>query len=378
VTIFSESLSLEDQLRKTNNRPSGFDYLRIILSISVVAWHSIEVCNGLTAVHLAWKSALRIPVFFILPSFFCLSGFLVSGSLLRVQKITTFLSLRAIRIFPALIVEVLLSALLIGPIFTRGTLINYLSSPLFRSYFLNIIGDIHYILPGVFINNPMPTVNAQLWTIPYELYCYATIVFLWVSGFLKNRTLVIISTIGLIIFVYVNLYIRGTIPNHFDRPPGKSLIISFLMGVIIFIFRERIRFNIFLFALSTILYIYLMFIPQTQYVAPIPIAYMTVYIGMTNPKNISALYSGDYSYEIYLYGYPIQQVISDILPQFRYWAIHFLLSLSVTILISIFSWQFIESKIIMRRKNIVNALGQMAYLVKRYTRGYFGARDRIG
>jgi peptidoglycan/LPS O-acetylase OafA/YrhL len=46
--------------------------------------------------------------------FFALSGFLVAGSPERSKTLLTFLGLRAIRIYPALGVEVVLSALLIG------------------------------------------------------------------------------------------------------------------------------------------------------------------------------------------------------------------------------------------------------------------------
>jgi peptidoglycan/LPS O-acetylase OafA/YrhL len=87
-----------------------------------------------------------------------------------------FLGLRAIRIFPALFVEVILSALILGPLVTTLPPQLYFSDPLFFNYLLNAIGDVHFLLPGVFADNPWPrVVNGQLWTIPYELYCYCAI-----------------------------------------------------------------------------------------------------------------------------------------------------------------------------------------------------------
>ena len=87
--------SLDDQLKLTQGRPSGFDYLRIILSVSVVAWHTILVLHGQPAERPYWTGLTRPFPFFILPSFFALSGFLVAGSLDR-NDLPAFLTLRKI------------------------------------------------------------------------------------------------------------------------------------------------------------------------------------------------------------------------------------------------------------------------------------------
>ncbi len=62
--------------------------------------------------------------------------------------------LRALRLIPALAVEVTLSALLLGAFFTTLPLGRYLSSPELISYFGNVVGLVHFTLPGVFEHNP--------------------------------------------------------------------------------------------------------------------------------------------------------------------------------------------------------------------------------
>ena len=120
-----------------------------------------------------WHSWARPFVGIILPMFFALSGFLVAGSLERNKSPISFFGLRIIRLAPALLVEITLSAIILGPIFTTFSIQAYFSDPLFYSYFLNVVGYIHYTLPGVFTQNPVPSiVNSQLWTIPFELKCY--------------------------------------------------------------------------------------------------------------------------------------------------------------------------------------------------------------
>jgi peptidoglycan/LPS O-acetylase OafA/YrhL len=167
IPIFGTRLSLKDRFIATNGHPSGFDYLRLWLAISVVAVHSPMTTNG------DHHRPLNAYVRAVLPMFFALSGFLVAGSLERSKTLLTFLGLRVIRIYPALVVEVVLSAFLIGVFVTTYPLAGYFSDPLFFLYLRNALGDIHYFLPGVFANNPWPgVVNFQLWTVPFELLCY--------------------------------------------------------------------------------------------------------------------------------------------------------------------------------------------------------------
>src|SRR5207245_877255 len=134
-----------------------------------------------------WTTPLRPLLRAIVPMFFTLSGFLVAGSLERCQTLISFMGLRAIRIYPALMVEVLLSAFLIGTCITSDSIKDYFTDSEFREYLLNSIGDIHYNLPAVFENNPFPRiVNSQLWTVPYELGCYLTLAGLAILG-IKRR-----------------------------------------------------------------------------------------------------------------------------------------------------------------------------------------------
>ena len=122
-----------------------------------------------------------------LPMFFALSGFLVTASALRTRRLIPFLGLRVLRLLPALFVEVTLSAIILGAIFTQLPLSQYYASPMFWSYFLNIIGDIHFFLPEVFTNNNTDIVNSNLWTLPWELQCYIVMSVMIVTGVVFRR-----------------------------------------------------------------------------------------------------------------------------------------------------------------------------------------------
>src|SRR5690606_37195273 len=125
----------------------------------------------------------------LLPLFFALSGHLVSGSLDRSNSLGVFLGLRALRIFPALAIDPLLCALVLGPLVPTLPLMEYHQHRQLLEYFQNILGIIHYHLPGVFEDNPITEVNGQLWTIPAELECYILLAALAAVGMHRRRAL---------------------------------------------------------------------------------------------------------------------------------------------------------------------------------------------
>jgi peptidoglycan/LPS O-acetylase OafA/YrhL len=89
--------------------------------------------------------------------------------------------------------------------------------------------------------------------------------------------------------------------------------------------------------------------PATSYLAPLPIAYVTMFIGLQNPGKIRLIAAGDFSYGVYLYGFPIQQTVARLLPDHRVWYIHFPASLTIAAMFAWLSWTMIESPILVRK-----------------------------
>src|SRR6266700_475574 len=94
----------------------GFDMLRVGLAFAVVCWHSFHIAQGephpITSLHVFW-----FPGYAILSMFFALSGFLITASAMRLS-LGNFIINRGLRIVPALLVEVVLCAIVLGAIFT--------------------------------------------------------------------------------------------------------------------------------------------------------------------------------------------------------------------------------------------------------------------
>lgn len=337
--------SLGDRYSATGGHPSGFDYLRVALSVSIIAVHSCLTSYGLAANDALYDSPLGRLCNLLVPMFFALSGYLVAGSLQRCRTLGMFLGLRAIRIFPALFVEVILSAFILGPLVTTLPPQLYFSDPLFFKYLLNAIGDVHFLLPGVFADNPWPrVVNGQLWTIPYELYCYCALAIVALLGLKKWRVLgpifVVVVAIGYLLWILHGAdssVVPGT--NGVRKP---FLVATFLAGVSIYHYRDVLPWSGLYGVAALAGSIALPSLGQyAGFFAPVPVAYATICFGLMNPSR-KILRGADYSYGIYLYGYAVQQTMMHFVPMARVWYLNVLISLPIAILVAAASWHLVE------------------------------------
>jgi peptidoglycan/LPS O-acetylase OafA/YrhL len=352
----------------TRGRSTGFDYLRIGLATAVVLWHAFTTSYGTPFAYSFLTSPLRPLVAPIVPAFFALSGFLVAGSLFR-NSIITFVGLRAIRIYPALAVEVLLSAFILGPLLTTVPLTTYFQSPIFWKYMLNLAGYIHYQLPGLFIDNPVPNVvNGQLWTVPWELTCYVALTAFAVFRIVRFRLLFLLVTVFWMIgLVVVDVFMRHGSINQENGVTGYALVIPFLSAVAIFLYRNWLPWTQGLFVASAVVSIILFLVPGGDYLAGFPVAYATIYVGLLNPRKVSFLRGADYSYGLYIYHYAIQQALVFLMPGARHWYVVFPISLVLAGAFAAFSWHIVEKPVLGSRTWLLppidRAVGRLARLL---------------
>ena len=341
----------------------GFDFLRVVLSVSVVAWHVDAAFSGdgtLDQQRLIW-----FPGYGILAMFFALSGFLIAGSAGRLS-LGNFLINRGLRILPALFVEVVLSAFVLGVLFTKLPASVYFGSFQTWHYLTNIIGIINYVLPGVFLAHPTSYVNLSLWTVPYEYGCYALISFIMVFGLLK-RPSALLSMAGFVILVGLIAMLFGAMPDaggvankvlsRFFIGHQSRLFVAFLLGITVYIWRDRIVYSHYLAIICVVTCVIIAALgpadhlgfPVINLIAAPCLVYFTAYLGVSNLPVLPLFHRGDYSYGIYLYGFPIQQVIFDVIPV-KSEPLQFILAAVAISFFAAFSWHCIEKPILRMRK----------------------------
>lgn len=341
VMFFSGDTVMAVMDRNRGSGP-GFDWVRIGLSLSVILLHSFHTSYG----YRPWASLSNGPsgpLFAgVLPMFFGLSGFLVAGSALRTRNLKVFLSFRVLRIMPALVTEVTLSALVLGTLMTTYSLRDYFSDPRFFTYFGNIIGWVHFYLPGVFEGNPRPgIVNQNLWTLHPELISYAVMAALMVSSVVYNKKmLTMVWAAATVVLFIVNIY-TGMFEPH-GVYPGKILVYFFVTGIVAFHWREHIVLNGKLAILSIVVAYILYWYPNTTFFIQFPLIYLMLWLGMQAFPRINWLQRGDYSYGLYLYAYPVQQTLVMTFLWSREWYINFAMTVPITLGIAMLSWHYVE------------------------------------
>jgi peptidoglycan/LPS O-acetylase OafA/YrhL len=134
-------------------RANNFDAVRLAAALSVVFSHSFLIAEGSEAnepfVRITGnQSILGLVGVFV---FFIISGYLVTESYCRHPAPGRFAVRRMLRIYPGLVVNVLVCALLIGPLVGALPLGTYLLSPELRQFLEETLtldpGPLH--LPGV-------------------------------------------------------------------------------------------------------------------------------------------------------------------------------------------------------------------------------------
>jgi peptidoglycan/LPS O-acetylase OafA/YrhL len=357
--------SLADVANATRGVGPSFSFIRIMLALLIFLAHTIYVnSDQLTAVvtsvrvdSVSWFDSVwqfilntksRVYVSFV-PMFFVLSGFLVAGSAARAKSIPTFFYFRFLRIFPALCVEVALAAIILGAVFTTLPLSQYFSDWQFYRYFGNILGFVTFELPGVFISNPLSgIVNANLWTLPAEFYCYFIMGLLLFLNVMKpGHWFGILLAIALVAMAALNLFWGIFVtPSVYSTPVVTAY---FLAGVATYKYADKIPMNPLLFVVACIVLAILMPYPEAAVVLVPAITYITIFFGFLPHFGFKALDKSDYSYGMYLYGFPIMQSFIALFPDASRLTIA-VTSLATTVVFAALSWHYIEKPFLALKK----------------------------
>ncbi len=333
----------------------GYDQIRLLLSVAILFWHSVLISYGQDWALAFWASPFSALLAVLLPMFFGLSGFLVMGSALRVRSLGVFALFRALRIAPALATEVTLSALIVGPVLTVMPLRDYFTSPMLFEYFTSLFGWIHFRLPGLFTSNPVPeVVNSSLWTVGPELLCYVVLSIFIVTGIYKRPALIVS-----VVFGYIAICIAADrLPQASfldNRVPTRVLVLCFLLGNLLYALRDRVPFSSALTAASGIFGILgLHYASEADatlltYPALLLVVYFVNALGLTRLPAIPVTRYGDYSYGIYLFGFPVQQAVMMCQPG-RNPLVNFAVALPVTFALAVLSWHYVEKPVLNLRR----------------------------
>ena len=331
---------------------NNFDLARLIAAFLVLFTHGFELLGNLQhePLYMITNGKLRCSTIGLYIFFFT-SGFLVTKSFLNTNTIGEFIWKRFLRIFPALIMIVLISVFIIGPIFTSLSLRNYFSNFLTYQYLFTTSGIyIRHILPGVFEGNSHYDhgVNGSLWSISLELKLYFLLI---LFGTLKKKgvkgifTYLLFACMLFLILLYFNLW---DIQSYFSFL-HFSLFILFWLGSFCCINYNKIILNpLILLALGMIWLICIYYLEPLRIFFELAFfIYLTLFCCYTK-KTISL--NIDLSYGFYIYAFPITQIVIEVIGK-KEAAILISVVIIIASIVSYGSWKLIEKKFLGMKKN---------------------------
>lgn len=322
-------------LRKNNN----FDLLRIIAATAVIVYHSFAInpswnITDPTKLLLTYVTTggLAVKVFFFI------SGLLVTNSLIRNRSLLQFVISRAFRILPGLYFVILLPSLVIGPLLTKLPINEYFTSPLLIEYIShNLIIDTRYFLPGVGFDNPHGF-NGSIWTIRYEVYCYLVLALLYVVGVYKSK---ILSNIICFVILFEPITpFKGWLFASSDNNAIYLLAPCFALGSLIAINQGSYKPSAW-HALALIVLSFFFRNHEAFFALLICSAACLFSLRLSSYQWFVGLkVKNDISYGVYLWGFPLQQILSGyhgLGP-----VIGILAPILLTYSVALLSWKYIE------------------------------------
>lgn len=338
----TDAVYLSDILAPDRN---SFGAIRLAMAVAVLFSHSYlfrfgavgsEPLESWTG-HSLGEHAVQV--------FFFLSGILIAQSFDRSRNLVAFAAARALRIFPGLIVCVLATALLLGPVVSRLDGVAYFTDARLAAYILKTAGLVtgSAPLPGVFTDLPTaPLVNMSLWTLKYEVVCYFAVALLGVAGLFepKWRSYAVGSLALLVAFAFVGEPKPAETFTTFDNV--RYFTVYFGTGTLAYLLRDRIVIHpllalpllgVFLNAIGT---------RFAEVSAALFLGYATLVAASLSFGPLSrATREHDYSFGVYIYAAPTQQTLLQWMPEIDPLALSFW-SLAAVVPLAYLSWTYIE------------------------------------
>lgn len=324
---------------------NNFSALRLMMALAVLVSHAVFLATGqFSAEPLVALTGYSLGQYGV-QGFFILSGIVVTQSLVKRGDLVDYGRARALRIFPALIVCVLVTALIVGPTFSALGGAAYFKSFAVVQYILKTLslstGSAQ--LPGLFPTNPAPgVVNQSLWTLKYEVTCYLMLAGLaalvWrVEARRKLATAMVAAWAIVMLVARPNLLHENTFIETL-----AYFALFFGTGAVAFLMRDAIKLSWLPLIVLFAVFVECMDTSFAEIASALFMAYAITWVASLPMGRLRTFANGnDYSYGTYIYSYPVTQVILLLWPSTNIVAL-VLMTTGVTLLLALLSWELVE------------------------------------
>jgi peptidoglycan/LPS O-acetylase OafA/YrhL len=353
-------------------RSNAFDFIRLVLAIVVVFYHSGEYGGfGMKYSSMYYYNIRDWDINFAnlgsiaVYGFFVISGFLITGSSINSSSSWSFLVKRFKRIYPAYLVSLVFVCFVFVPIILlltghlyglKGIVIQDL-----EYFWRNLFVEMKKItINGLFVDTDITQgvkkdgwlINGSYWTLIHEFRAYILILVLSLVGFLRKKYPVLVLAVLLNI-----LYVIGVISPSFRglmdiiTTDFRLLILFsyFVMGSVFYLYKDKIIWSYQVAILALIGLLMGIYINIFALFGVVCGCYLLLFVSQIIPiKNISKRF-GDISYGVYIYSTPLQFLLFYVGAGKLGFLVYFLLSLVLACIAGFASYHLVEKRFLVRR-----------------------------
>lgn len=342
--------TLGERLDRTGGVGPNFNLLRLAAAFAVLVSHAFAMPEGNQSTEPVWllSGGRQTLGFLAVTVFFAMSGFLVTPSLVRSRSVARFALKRAVRILPALLVLLLVLSFVAGPLVSTLPVRDYFLDPGTYRYPLRTLYNASYGLPGVFESAPFSgTVDGSLWTLKYEAESYLVLALIGLSGLLRRPLVLLAGALATVAAAQVAAALGASHGLVTVLQTFLGFFQFFIVGATLAVWRDRVPVSKPLIALSLCVCALALVAGAYAAVAPLFLTYAVVSLGVLDPVAGGRLAPrGDYSYGLYLWAFPVQQLIQVALRGGV--VLNVVLATPVALGLAVLSWTVVEKPALAR------------------------------
>ena len=320
---------------KENHLRNNFDLIRLLAALSVAMCHLLQINSKNSLFSAVSQTAVNV--------FFVVSGHLIYKSANRLG-IGSYFRNRFRRIFPALVINLFIISFVFAPIVTIIKKENYV----FHNAIVYFLKNLTLVPSWAISIAPFPAGsplgsgwNNPLWTLGFEFLAYVGILILVkLFASYQNFSILICSVFLGLINAFTN------VGNLFNS--GSRLGLMFVFGALVGQFKYTKNGIALLLVVVAIVASFSLSVDDDIMIIAFVTAVLVISIALLVPP-IPTFLSGDYSYGIYIWHWPIFQVIYFCLHSELSIVLLQLVSLVATIIISIMSFHGVEKRWLVSR-----------------------------
>ena len=326
---------------KNNN----LTFIRLVAALSVIYGHTSAIVYGAPADWVAVTTGYAFLGGVAVDLFFLISGFLVTASILN-GGVKNYVVSRIFRIYPALWVNLILVTFVLGSMVTTLSVSEYIIHEDVWTYFNGLAFTYKggFFLPGVFTQNHNQAVNGSIWSVLIEVWLYIVVAFFYIFRIMRSRA--IFNTV-----FFISIVMLWNYKSYLSASLGATnlhVCLMFYMGSFLYINRDSVPVSPYFMLIA--LFLAGITLGTEKFAYGYFLLLITFFCTVSFLKQFSWMDKwGDYSYGVYLYGFPAQQLTAWAFPDFS-GTQNCLTASAISLVFGVASWHLVEKRALRLKK----------------------------